>query len=207
MASIKKLKFECIHCGNCCCDTNTLVNVTYLDIIQIKNGLTFTIDEMLEILGFYIYDKKPTQENLLKMVIPPIQTEKGLAFVALRKLKSGACVFYNQKKRRCSIYSVRPTFCETFPFSYSYTSNSAINGEVSELVIDYTEKALTYCQGIKNSSPQIDYDYWLSLGKATLNALVQNKKFTAQWNNKFKSSKLKSTARSYLQAVFEIEEK
>ena len=79
--------------------------------------------------------------------------------------------------------------------------------ELSKLEIDYTEKALTYCQGINNSAPEIDYDYWLSLGKATLNALVQNKKFTIQWNNKFKNSKKMATARSYLQAVFEIEEK
>lgn len=205
MVLSKKLKFECIHCGNCCCDPNTLVNVTYLDIIRIKNGLKFTIDELFEVLSFYVYDKKPIQDDLLKMVIPPIQTEKGPAFVALRKLQSGDCVFYNQEKRRCSIYSVRPAFCRTFPFFYFYSSNREINAEKSKLKIDYTEKALTYCQGIENSAPQIDYDHWLSLGKATLEALVQNNKFTTQWNIKFKSFKIMSTARRYLQAVFEIE--
>ena len=205
MALFKELKFECIHCGNCCCDPNTLVNVTYLDILQLKNGLKFTIEELLEVLGFYVYEKKLLQDELLKMVIPPIQTENGPAFVALRKLESGTCVFYNQEKQRCSIYSARPAFCKTFPFFYFYSSTRENNTEISNLKIDYTEKALTYCQGIKNSAPQIDYDFWLRIGKTTLNALVKNEKFTIQWNNESKTSKVKPTAKNYLHAVFEIE--
>ena len=76
----KEFRFSCVHCGTCCTDKNTLVNVTYSDILRIKKGLNLSLDETLEILGFYIFEKKPSIEELKKMVVPPIETEKGLAF-------------------------------------------------------------------------------------------------------------------------------
>ena len=84
----KELRFECLRCGNCCVDKNTLVNITYFDILRIKDGLSLNFEEILEILGFYIFDKTPTEEELGKMVVPPIETERGLAFTGLKKNSS-----------------------------------------------------------------------------------------------------------------------
>ena len=68
MKDEKKLRFECIRCGNCCTDKDTLVNLTYLDILRIKKGLKLDIKEVLDILGFYIFDKTLTSEDKKRMV-------------------------------------------------------------------------------------------------------------------------------------------
>ena len=93
MRSTKDFRFKCTRCGNCCTDKNTIVNVNYSDILKIKKGLNLMLNETIEILGFYTYDKEPAAEDRKKMVISPIRTEKGLAFVGLLKEDSGACYF------------------------------------------------------------------------------------------------------------------
>jgi Fe-S-cluster containining protein len=156
---------------------------------------------MLEILSFYIYDESTNYVNLSRMVISPIQTENGLAFVGLRKQKSGDCIFYNKKRHQCSVYTIRPNFCRTFPF-YFYYSNKEDTSEQSNITIDFTKKGLEYCQGISDDSLLIDNKYWLDLGKKVLDDLVQNEKFTIEWNQNMGKFKIKSTAKSYLLAVF-----
>jgi len=104
---IKEFRFKCLNCGNCCSDSKTLVNVTYLDILRIKKGLNLTLEETIEILGFYVFDGDPTEEDRKKMVVSPIKTEKGLAFVGLKK-NSGVCYFYDIDNKRCKIYKIRP---------------------------------------------------------------------------------------------------
>jgi len=101
MSNTNNLRFKCVNCGKCCTDLNTLVNTTYSDILRIRNGLNLNLDEIIEILGFYVFDKKPTTKEIDKMVVPPIETEKGLAFIGLKKKSSGQCYFYNKKKKRC----------------------------------------------------------------------------------------------------------
>ena len=32
----KEFRFQCVNCGHCCTDKNTLVNVTYKDILLIS---------------------------------------------------------------------------------------------------------------------------------------------------------------------------
>ncbi len=72
------LRFQCIHCGHCCLDQNTLVNTTYTDVLRIKNGLNLTLDEVIEILGFYVFDQAPSVKKIDQMVVPHIQTERGM---------------------------------------------------------------------------------------------------------------------------------
>ena len=69
----KELRFKCLRCGNCCIDKNTLVNITYSDILRIKNGLSLSLEEIIEILGFYIFDNNPTDEDIRKKI-------KGLGY-------------------------------------------------------------------------------------------------------------------------------
>jgi len=89
----KALRFECLKCGKCCRDPATLVNVTYADIDRFQRILGLKLEQLMSILGFYIYENAPTAEQIKKMVVPPIQTENGLAFIALKKDKDGKCVF------------------------------------------------------------------------------------------------------------------
>ncbi len=166
----KEFKFSCSNCGTCCKDVNTLVNVTYQDILRLKNGLHLTIDETLVILGFYIFDKTPSKEELKKMVVPPIETENGLAFLGLFKKKDGSCFFYDNKEKKCSIYQLRPNFCKTFPYSLKILQDPQTR-ERNGIEIYLTNKGKSYCKGISETNPLINKNYWVKLKKKLLNEL------------------------------------
>lgn len=44
--------------------------------------------------------------------------KKGLSYVAKNNHKTGKCVFYDAKTKRCSVYNERPLDCVFFPFTF-----------------------------------------------------------------------------------------
>ncbi|MFW9821078.1 MAG: YkgJ family cysteine cluster protein [Candidatus Thorarchaeota archaeon] len=204
MNELKNLRFVCTRCGNCCTDKDTLVNLTYLDILKIKNGLKLDIKEVLDLLGFYIYDKEVTVDDKKRMVIAPIETEKGLAFVALRKNSLGGCYFYNSEEKRCLIYNLRPMFCRTFPFTFSLSEENDIQRK-DNLKIFLTEKGKKYCPGISKDSPLINIKKWIKLGQSTLKELEKNHILTKNWNDKVEKGKILPTAKKYILSIFKLE--
>jgi len=204
MSNTNDLRFECVHCGNCCTDLNTLVNTTYSDIIRIRNGLNLNIDEIIEILGFYIFDKKPTTKEIERMVVPPIETEKGLAFTGLKKKSTGQCYFYNNKKKRCSIYRFRPSFCETFPFTFKLLVDKG-DSKKNVIKVFYTEKGLQYCQGIGNESPIIEVDKWIQLGQKVIQELAKNTVLIKQWNESVRKKVIVPSVRNFILTIFNLE--
>jgi len=204
MSNTNDLRFECVHCGNCCTDLNTLVNTTYSDILRIRNGLNLNIDEIIEILGFYIFDKKPTTKEIDRMVVPPIETERGLAFTGLKKKSSGQCYFYNNKKKRCSIYKFRPNFCNTFPFTFKLLVNKG-DSKKNVIKVFYTEKGLQYCQGIGNESPIIEVDKWIQLGQKVIQDLAKNTIFVKKWNETVKRKQILPSVRNYILTIINLE--
>ncbi len=198
-----KLKFECIHCGKCCTDLNTLVNTTYIDVLRIKNGLKLTIDEVIEILGFYVFDQEPTEKEIDRMVVPPIQTEKGMAFVGLKKRSNGFCFFYDEAKERCSIYKFRPGFCRTFPFTFTILKGK--DKKKSEINIFYTEKGIQYCRGIGEQFPNIDLEHWIKLGREVIGDLSKNNQLIKKWNGSVKSKQIIPSARNFILTIFNLE--
>ncbi|MFX0034855.1 MAG: YkgJ family cysteine cluster protein [Candidatus Hermodarchaeota archaeon] len=202
---MKKLRFICTRCGNCCTDKNTLVNLTYFDILRIKKGLNLELNEILEIVGFYISNNEFTSQDQEKMILTPIITEKGLAFIALLKNSLGGCYFYDSTKKTCLIYDLRPMFCRTFPFSFKLIDESD-NKKNGELVIFYTKKGEEYCPGIGNKSPIIDENSWINLGIKTLEYLKLNHKFNTEWNKQVKRKKVKPTAKEYLLRIIKIDD-
>ena len=205
MTKTDDLKFECVHCGKCCTDVNTLVNTTYLDILRIKNGLNLTQDEIIEILGFYIFDKKPTRKEIERMVVHPIETERGLAFAGLKKKPDGECYFYNFEKKRCSIYEIRPNFCRTFPFTFRILISKEKQDD-KDIKILYTEKGLQYCKGIGEESPLIERNYWIEIGRGTLRELAKNTVFIKKWNERVKNKFISPTVRNYILTIFNLDE-
>jgi Fe-S-cluster containining protein len=200
MVNPNKLRFICTRCGNCCTDTNTFVNVTYLDILKIIKGLKLDLDESLEIFGFYVFDKNLTSTNLKKMVIPPVKTEKGLAFLALMKKSQGDCCFYDQINKKCLIYALRPIFCKSFPFTFTTPQD----GENIE--INYTEKAKKYCPGITNDSPLVDVNHLIELAQNTLKEIKDNHAFIELWNKEVSRGRISPSAKNYLKNIFKISE-
>ncbi|MFX1338125.1 MAG: YkgJ family cysteine cluster protein [Promethearchaeota archaeon] len=202
----KELRFVCTRCGNCCIDKNTLVNLTYSDILRIKNGLKLTVEEILEILGFYIFDKKPTEEETKKMVVPPLETERGLAFIGLKKDSSGKCYFYNDKRKKCLIYKIRPMFCRTFPFTFRIFFNKE-NPNQAKIKMQYTEKGMKYCPGIGDDNPLIDEDEWIKVGKTTIEEMSANNVLIEKWNEVAKKGKIKPTAKNFVLTILKLEQK
>ena len=198
-----KLRFECVRCGKCCTDLNTLVNMTYIDVLRIKSGLNLTIDEVIEILGFYVFDQTPSSKEIDRMVVPPIQTERGMAFTGLKKRQNGYCFFYDEAKERCSIYEFRPGFCRTFPFTFTTLNNK--NKKKSEINIFYTEKGIQYCRGISEEYPTIDLEHWIKLGRETIRDLSKNNQLIKKWNSSVKNKQIIPSARNFILTIFNLE--
>ncbi len=198
-----KLRFECVRCGKCCTDLNTLVNTTYIDVLRIKSGLNLTIDEVIEILGFYVFDQTPSSKEIDRMVVPPIQTERGMAFTGLKKRQNGYCFFYDEAKERCSIYEFRPGFCRTFPFTFTTLNNK--NKKKSEINIFYTEKGIQYCRGISEEYPTIDLEHWIKLGRETIRDLSKNNQLIKKWNTSVKNKQIIPSARNFILTIFNLE--
>jgi Fe-S-cluster containining protein len=133
------------------------------------------------------------------MVMSPIITEKGLAFIGLIKNSDGVCFFYDSTKKKCSIYSLRPGFCKTFPFSFKENETKDSNREIE---IFYTEKGKQYCPGIKSDAPVIDKDYWENLAITILSELKKNETFTENWNESIKKGLNKPNVRHLIRRIF-----
>ncbi len=200
----KEFRFKCTRCGNCCTDKKTLVNVTYSDILRIRKGLNLILEEIIEILGFYLYDKEPKAEDRKKMVVSPIRTEKGFAFIGLIKRDSGACFFYDEENKRCKIYDLRPNFCRTFPFTFRIFLDKT-DKKKSKIKMSYTEKGKQYCPGIAVDMPLINEEEWIQLGEKTIEYLSNNYIFIEKWNNAVKNGQITPTVRNLLLTIFNLE--
>ena len=109
-----QIQFECTKCGACCREDSLLVTVTGRDIARISQGLGLDSNEVIRALDFYLVSGEDTPEGLRD--IPPVNTEHGLAYVALKKLENGDCVFL--KDNLCMIHAIRPGVCMSFPFVF-----------------------------------------------------------------------------------------
>jgi Fe-S-cluster containining protein len=139
------------------------------------------------------------------MVISPIETEKGLAFIGIIKNIEGECYFYDKKNLKCLIYNLRPVFCRTFPFSFGESNNEyTINKRKFEIF--YTEKAKKYCPGINNDAPLIDIDYWFKLANKTFRELKDNYVFNENWNERVKNKEISPSAKNFMRRIFGIDE-
>jgi Fe-S-cluster containining protein len=116
---MKKIDWQCKMCGNCC-----ITEEAELMEEEIK-----TIRNSTDRDDFWIRD--------------------GTARTGYKiKHENGKCVFLNEK-RKCSIYSIRPVICRTYPFVLEETE---INGRSVMLVIPRitgTEDNKITCNGFK----------------------------------------------------------
>ena len=200
MNSEDQVKFACVRCGNCCKDPNTIVNLCYTDIIRIKINLDLDLDELLEIVGFYIFSDDLNEDVKKRLIIPPLETERGLSFIGLLKSKTGACIFYDGEKKKCKIYSIRPNFCRSFPFTF----NSERNSET--LTISITKKGNDYCLGLTPDAPPINKSQWFELGKNIIKDLQQNLRFTNHWNLLVRKQRIEPSAKEFLRKVLELKD-
>ena len=138
-----------------------------------------------------------------KMVISPIETEKGLAYIGIMKNSNGSCLFYNENDKKCSIYHLRPMFCRTFPFSFK----SVLSENKKKIRIFYTEKGSQYCPGIGDEAPIIDSNYWNNVGKKVIEELIMNSIVIKEWNEKSKKSGIPPSVKNFLHSIFNMDDK
>lgn len=162
-------QFECTKCGACCRDEFLLVTVTGSDIVRIAAVLGLGAEEILNALDFYIVaDSIDTPVGLEKT--PSVSTEKGRAFMALKKMENGDCIFL--KEDLCMIHPVRPVVCRSFPF-----------------VLDEKEGQRTWglsamkeiCPGL-GQGPLISEEAIDELANTILPDIQKYKEFTTKWN-------------------------
>lgn len=86
------LKFECTRCGNCCTGEPGFVWIDDAELLAIADHLGESVE-----------------------VVRGLHTRSGHRGQTLRERTNGDCVFY-ERAVGCTIYSVRPRQCRTWPF-------------------------------------------------------------------------------------------
>jgi len=198
----KPFRFECQQCGKCCSDKDTIVNLTYTDFLRIHSEKNHSLEDLLEVVGYYIYENEPTQDQLKKMVVPPILTQRGPAFLGLRKTDDGKCVYLSDTNQ-CTIYQSRPAICRSFPFHFHYTPVPKPEKRI-DIEMTYAVKAIEYCPGIGTPNPTINSKKWLQVGEETLKDLLKEVILIKQWNEAVKAKKIVPSAENYLKNILQI---
>ena len=163
------------------------------------------MEEILKVVGFYVFEKEPAIDVLKKLVIPPIETERGLSFVGLLKNSDGGCYFYDKKEKKCLIYEIRPNFCRSFPFSFKILFDE-VDKSKAKIIMNISEKGKEYCPGIEVDAPKIDEDDWITLGKNIIEDMNKNSILIEKWNNAVKNGKINRSVRNFLLNIFKLQE-
>lgn len=118
------LRFECTGCGQCCTGSPGYVWVTENEIEEIALFLNLTTKEFIQRF---------------------VRRVDG-RFSLLEHPKNFDCVFLKGKK--CQIYSVRPTQCQTFPWWPQHLQSN-----------EDWQRAATFCEGISENAPLIPIEH------------------------------------------------
>lgn len=147
-------------------------------------SLGFSVDETLRALDFYIVpDGQEIPEGLKE--IPTINTERGPAWVALKKFDGSECIFL--KDNLCMIHGIRPSVCVSFPFTFK-------EGE-GELEWGLSAKK-EICPGI-GAGPEVTPAELEATALSVLEELREFGEFVNEWN----ANDEEGTARSFVEAV------
>ena len=128
----------------------------------------------MKALDFYIIASDEEIPEGLKN-IPQVKTERGPAFVAIKKSKNGDCVFLNADL--CMIHPIRPAACVSFPFFF----NKGTDG------MSWGLSALKeICPGIGVGS-FVTESYLRETGLLVLENLEIYRQFAQEWNDEIET--------------------
>ena len=178
------VRFECVKCGECCRRKGLIVTVTGRDVVRLSSTLGMAAPDLLRALDFYVL---PENGNAPKGLCdtPLLKTESGNAYMALRKMESGDCIFL--KDNQCMIHPIRPFVCRTFPFVFRNVSGNVKWGFSAMKDI---------CPGIGEGSKVTEQEL-VELGIAALEDLVIYGEFAETWNE----TVAEPTAIGFLEAI------
>jgi len=176
--------FECVKCGECCRQKELIVTVTGRDIAHLSSTLGMAAPELLRALDFYVLPENGTAPKGLRD-IPLLKTESGMAYMALRKMESGDCIFL--KDNQCMIHPIRPFVCRTFPFVFR-----DVDGEVKWGFSSMKD----ICPGIGEGSKVTEQEL-VELCMGALEDLAIYREFAKTWNE----TAAEPTAIGFLEAI------
>ena len=160
--------FECIKCGACCREESLLVTVTGRDLARLSKILGLDASELIRAVDLYLVSGITSYDGLRDF--PALNTEKGPAFVALKKMENGDCVFL--KDNLCMIHTIRPVVCMSFPFVFQDAGDHRKWGLSAMKHI---------CPGL-GSGPEVIGSELIELADTVLEDLVLFKEFGVEWN-------------------------
>jgi Fe-S-cluster containining protein len=169
--------FECTKCGACCREESILITLTGCDIAQISRALELSPEETLRALDFYIVDKNQSTPRGLQDIPAPM-TERGPAFIALKKMDNGDCIFL--KDNLCMIHAIRPLACKSFPFTFSERADEQFWG---------LSAAKHICPGL-GTGPSVQAADLLKLSREVRKSLHEYGKFVNKWNKRLRPNSL-----------------
>jgi Fe-S-cluster containining protein len=131
-------------------------------------GLGIESDEVIRALDFYLVTDGVASEGLRD--IPAVNTEQGPAYIALKKMENGDCVFL--KDNLCMIHLIRPAVCMSFPFVFQDQGDETTWGLSARKEI---------CPGLGNG-PEVEISDLEELAVVVLEELLLYREFVETWN-------------------------
>ena len=143
--------------------------MTGRDLALISAILGLAASELIRAVDFYLTSGISSQEGLRDF--PALNTERGPAFVALKKMENGDCVFL--KDNLCMIHTIRPIVCMSFPFVFHDAGDHRKWGLSAMKDI---------CPGL-GTGPEVVGSDLIDLADTVLEDLVLFKQFAEDWNS------------------------
>jgi Fe-S-cluster containining protein len=125
--------------------------------------------ELIRAVDFYLTSGITSYEGLRDF--PALNTEKGPAFIALKKMENGDCVFL--KDNLCMIHTIRPVVCMSFPFVFQDAGDHRKWGLSAMKDI---------CPGL-GCGPEVIGSDLIELADTVLEDLILFREFAEEWNS------------------------
>jgi Fe-S-cluster containining protein len=158
--------------------------VTGSDISRLSLVLGLGVPEILRAIEFYILNESEEVPDGLQH-IPRVVTEKGPAFIALKKMENGDCIFL--RDNQCMIHVIRPAVCVSFPFVFKKEDDDFSWGLNARKEI---------CPGLDQGS-EVQSSDLLSTAEKVLDDLAEFQRFVDDWNEQNPEAK----AQDFIAAV------
>jgi len=132
-------------------------------------GLDLGSSELIRAFDFYLVSGFDPPVGLRDF--PAINTEQGPAYVALKKMENGDCLFL--KDNLCMIHTIRPVVCMSFPFVFRDGGEEKTWG---------LSAVKDICPGL-GCGPEVEISDLKELANTILDAVSLYKDFAEEWNS------------------------
>ncbi len=145
-----------------------MVTLTGSDLVRMSRSLDLDHRALMRAIDFYTLEPDAPVPVGLRH-IPSVETENGRAFVALRKLEGGDCIFLLDNE--CMIHPARPDACRSFPFFFQEQDGLKWGFSAMKDI----------CPGLGNG-PEVDSRDLTALARAATTSLATHRAFVEDWN-------------------------